>query len=219
MRSDRIIGLGVAALSLGWMGMAEAAPPRVAASLEDRVEAPAAPEEQADQAEDEEEGGFTADFRIDGGPSLAGSSWRGDFVAYSNLRIGVRFWEIVAPYAGLSLGYGTVDTRMLTMVTIGAQVWLPLPLNPYLRVGALHQHEESVSVIAGDVGKALFGVGDGIRHRPGFEGAAGVDIPFWEDGDMMVYGLLEGSAKVFPDDLGPLVYGGGGMNVGFHYRL
>ncbi|MEQ9320574.1 MAG: hypothetical protein RIF41_15510 [Polyangiaceae bacterium] len=184
--------------------------------------APAPPPDQAAPLEEEEEDDSIADFRVDAGAGILGSTWRGDIGGVTNLRIGVRFIDIIAPYVQLSVGYASVDQRMLTTVALGAQIWAPddWPLNPYVRVAALHQHEEAVSVIAGNFGNALFGVGDGIRHRPGLELAAGVDVPFWDNGDdLEIYGLIDGGAKIFPDSLGPVAYPGGGMNVGLSYEL
>lgn len=182
--------------------------------------APPPPPDQATPLEEEDDS--IADFRVDGGAGFVASTWRGDIGGVTNLRIGVRFIDIIAPYAQLSVGYASVDQRMLTTVALGAQVWAPenWPLRLYARVAALHQHEESVSVIAGDFGKALFGVGDGIRHRPGLELAAGVDVPFWDNGDdLEIYGLVDGGANIFPDHLGPVAYPGAGMNVGLNYEL
>lgn len=184
--------------------------------------APAPPPDQATPLETEEQDDSIADFRVDAGAGVIGSTWRGDIGGVTNLRIGVRFIDIIAPYVQLSVGYASVDQRMLTTIALGAQIWAPddWPLNPYVRLAALHQHEEAVSVIAGNFGNALFGVGDGIRHRPGLEVAAGVDVPFWDNGDdLAVYGLIDGGAKIFPDDLGPVAYPGGGMNVGLSYEL
>jgi hypothetical protein len=171
--------------------------------------------------EEDEDDESIADFRIDGGAGVAGTSWRGDVVGFTNVRIGVRFIDLIAPYAGVSVGYGSVDQRMLTMISLGAQVWAPedWPLRLYGRVAAVHQHEESISVIAGDFGNALFGVGDGIRHRPGAEVGGGVDVPIFEKRAIEIYGLLDASARIFPDEMGPQVYGGGGFNLGMNYEL
>jgi hypothetical protein len=190
-----------------------------AKAAETMATAPPPPPDEVTELDEEDDS--IADFRVDLGGGAQGSSWRGDFGATTNLRIGVRFIDLIAPYAQLGVGYHLVDDRMLTTIALGAQIWAPenWPLRLYGRVAALHQHEEAVSVIAGDFGKALFGVGDGIRHRPGVELGGGVDVPFWEEGDFEIYGLLDGSAKIFPDQLGPLVYGGGGLNVGMSYAL
>ena len=190
-------------------------------AVEDTIAtAPPPPPDEAEPIEEEDDS--IADFRIDAGARFIGSTWRNDIGGVTNLRIGVRFIDIIAPYVGLSVGYASVDQRMLTTIALGAQVWAPenWPLALYLRVAGLHQHEESVSVIAGDFGKALFGVGDGIRHRPGLELALGTEVPFWDnEDDLAVYGLVDGGVKIFPDSLGPVVYPGGGMNVGLNYEL
>jgi len=221
MNRKHHLGALVSAIALLVAAEASASEPQTHQHVaEDTVAtAPPPPPDQAEPVDDDDS---IADFRVDAGAGFIGSSWRGDFGGVTNLRIGVRFIDLIAPYAQLSVGYAGVDERMLTTIALGAQIWAPenWPLRLYARVAALHQHEESMSVVAGAFGKALFGVGDGIRHRPGLELAAGVDVPFWDnEDDLEIYGLIDGGAKIFPDHLGPVVYPTGGMNVGLNYAL
>ena len=77
-----------------------------------------------------------------------------------------------------------------------------------------------MSVVAGDFGSAIFGVGDGIRHRSGGEIGLGLDVPVYEkEKKLQLYLAIEGSAKLFPDDLGPKVYGGGGIAFGTNFMI
>ena len=160
------------------------------------------------------------DFRLRAGTSAQGSEWRGDFAGYGSLELGVRFADIAGVYIGGHEGYGIVDDRLLTLVTLGGQVWLDYGrFRPYAKLGFVHQHEESLSVVANDFGSAIFGIGDGIRHRAGGELGLGLDIAVWEREDFELFASVSADARLFPDDLGPLVYAGGGLGVGFNYAL
>jgi hypothetical protein len=160
-------------------------------------------------------------LRFGGGASASATTWRGDAAGYTGLNLGFRFVDLIGPVGSFQVGYGVVDDRMLTLLTLGAQVWLPElgPVRPYGRLAFLHQHEESLAVVADDFGSALFGIGDGIRHRAGGELGIGADMGLWEDDDWQLYGALDGSFKLFPDDLGPMLYGGAGLNLGMSYTL
>jgi hypothetical protein len=160
-------------------------------------------------------------LRVALGGSALGSTWGGDAAAYTGARLGFRFIDLIGPYAALNVGYGVVDDRMLTAISLGGAIWLPElgPVRPFGRLGLVHQHEESLSVVADDFGSALFGVGDGIRHRAGGEAVVGIDFPVWEDGDWEIFGAVDGELKLFPDDLGPVLYAGGGLNLGMNYTL
>lgn len=172
------------------------------------------------------------DFQLAVGASGAATEWRGDVAVYSSLKLGYRFADLVGVYGMGRLGYGAVDDRMLTLLSFGAQVWGQIDAaRPYARIGFAHQHEESLVVVRDDVGGALFGVGDGIRHRAGGEGAIGVEIPFADigrgasgavpsgRGRVQMFGALEGSALWLPNAQGPNVYGGGGVSLGMSYWL
>jgi hypothetical protein len=160
------------------------------------------------------------DIQLAVGATGAGTEWRGDAAAYGSLDIGYRFADIVGIYVQGQEGYAAVDQRLLTLVALGVQLWGRLgPTRPYARVAAIHQHEESMSVVAEDPAGALFGVGDGIRHRFGGEAGVGLDVPVYQEKDLSLFVTGEGSVKIFPDDLGPLVYAGAGLGFGMNYHL
>jgi hypothetical protein len=160
------------------------------------------------------------DFRLEVGSTAAGTEWRGDVAGYGSLKLGYRFIDLIGLYVQGQEGYAIVDQRMLTLVSIGGQVWGRIgPTRPYGRLGFLHQHEESLSVVVDDVGGAIFGVGDGIRHRFGGEVGVGLDVPFFEREKVVLYAAIEGSAKIFPDELGPKVYAGGGVSFGSSFLI
>jgi hypothetical protein len=149
-----------------------------------------------------------------------GSAWRGDGAGFVGLRLGMRFADIAGPYIMLRAGYANTDERILELLEIGGQVWARLGITrPYLRFGLVHQHEEPWAAVKGDVFGALVGVGDGIRHRFGFDGALGVDIPFKQYKSFQFHATLEGILSGFPDPKGPAVYGGAAAGIGFNYGL
>jgi hypothetical protein len=149
-----------------------------------------------------------------------GSSWRGDGAGFVGLKLGYRFVDLVAPYFIGRLGYAHINQRMLEMLQLGVQLWARIGVTrPYLRLGVIHQHEEPWSSIRADGWGTLLGVGDGISHRAGVEAALGVDIPFKQFKAWQLHATVEGFATGFPDDKGPVVYGGGTLGLGFNYGL
>jgi hypothetical protein len=149
-----------------------------------------------------------------------GSSWRSDVSGFVGLRFGYRFKDIVAPYLMLRAGYANTDQRILELLQIGVQVWARIgPTRPYARFGLVHQHEEPWPAVKADTFGALFGVGDGIRHRGGFEGALGVDLPFAERKGFQFHATIEALLTGFPDVRGPGIYAGGVAGIGFNYGL
>lgn len=161
------------------------------------------------------------ELRAEAGVSAAGTEWRGDVAGYGHLALGVRLIDYLGFYARGDVGYAAVDTRMLTLLSLGVQGWTPMlgPLRIFGRAGFIHQHEESWSVVAGNVGSALLGIGDGIRHRAGVGTGLGVEVPFWNKRGFTWFAKVDGTANIFPDPLGPRVYGGGGVGLGFDYEL
>jgi hypothetical protein len=149
-----------------------------------------------------------------------GSTWRSDGSGFVALRLGYRFLDLVGPYFLGRAGYATVDQRVLELVQIGGQIWGRLgPTRPYARFGFVHQHEEPWSAVKADVGGALFGVGDGIRHRMGMEGGLGLDIPFKQMKSWQFHATVEAFLSGFPDSKGPPIYVGGTAGLGFNYAL
>lgn len=149
-----------------------------------------------------------------------GSAWRSDVTGFVGLRFGYRFKDIVAPYIMLRAGYANTDERILEMLQIGVQLWLKIDAwRPYARLGLVHQHEEPWAAVKTEPFGALFGVGDGIRHRGGFEGAIGFDRRFAEHKGFEFHWTLEALVTGFPDVKGPKVYAGGLAGLGFNYEL
>jgi hypothetical protein len=148
------------------------------------------------------------------------STWHGDGAGFVGIKLGYRFLDLVAPYFIGRLGYANTNHRVLEMLQLGGQIWARIGITrPYFRFGLIHQHEEPWSSVQADSWSALLGVGDGIRHRAGLEGALGIDIPFKQYKSWQFHATIEGFATVFPDDEGPLVYGGGTLGLGFNYAL
>jgi hypothetical protein len=165
------------------------------------------------------------DLELTGVLSGSKSTWRGDASVQGSLKTALRFGEVFAIYGLGKLGYGGVDQRLLTLVQLGVQIW-PLGdvdalagASPFFRLGIAHQHEEPVSVVRGDPFSAIFGIGDAIRHRGGFEWAAGLDLPLAKDDSIEVFGSAEVIFDWFYDNRGPSLYAGGGLGLGVSFEL
>lgn len=67
---------------------------------------------------------------------------------------------------------------------------------------------------------AVFGVGDGIRHRAGFGSSLGVDYPIrrTKTGIEVTHGI-DTSGVWFPDQRGPKLYAGGALWLGVNLGL
>jgi hypothetical protein len=148
------------------------------------------------------------------------SSWVGDPTVMSQMRLGFRFMETGALYVQSGLGYAPVNERELVQIAFGGQLWLHIwHARPYVRLGVMHQHEESTAAWKGDFGESLLGIGNGIRHRAGAEAALGLDVPFYRGDKVEVVGSAEFSTPWLPDDRGPHFYFLGGLGLGVHYAL
>jgi hypothetical protein len=154
------------------------------------------------------------------GPGASASSWRGDGAVLSSMFLGLRFADLISVDALTRLGYGTVDDRMLTYLSLGVtvfgRVW---KLRPYARLSLVHQHEEPRSAIADDPSGAVFGVGNGIRHRGGFGGSLGLQIPIAQVRSTEIFTGGDVTSTYFPDPRGPSVYWGAGLWFGANFRL
>lgn len=160
------------------------------------------------------------DIRLNLSLSGAGSEWRDDPAAWGGLGLGYRFFDLVGVYALGRLGYGAVDQRLLTLLAIGAQIWGRLgPTRPFARIAFIHQHEEPLAAVEQNIGGAVFGVGDGIRHRGGAEGAIGVDWTLMTQKQWSFFGTLETSFAGFPNSSGPDWYLLGSLGIGINYAL
>lgn len=149
-----------------------------------------------------------------------GSSWLHDGAPITSVQLGFRFKDIVAPYLLFRIGYGNTNQRVLEMIQLGVQVWARLGIvRPYARFGVLHQHEEPWASVEADGIGSLLGVGDGIRHRQGIEGALGIDIPFVRRRSWQFHATVEGLFTWIPTDNGPPIYAGGTLGLGFDYGL
>ena len=160
------------------------------------------------------------EIQVAAGPGVYGSSWRGDATGGSALRLGYRFADVIAvDYIG-RLGYGTVNDRVITYLSLGATVYGRVwKLRPYARLAFVHQHEESTSAVKDDPWGATFGVGDGIRHRGGGGTSLGLDLPLMKTKVVELTLGIDSSAAYFPDPRGPKVYAGGALWLGMNFGI
>lgn len=154
------------------------------------------------------------------GLDAADSDWEEDRLSYGTFKLGYRFWQpwFQISYVG-KLGYASVDERMLTYLSFGPEVRPQLfdRVRPYARATVVHQHEENVDAAQNQPFQALAGVGDGIRHRAGFAGALGLEIPFTEHRKGDWYASIDLAGTYFPDDRGPHRYLTAGASIGFKW--
>jgi hypothetical protein len=154
------------------------------------------------------------------GAQAGSSTWPGDPVALTTLKLAWRFQDVIAPFFMGRLGYGHVNDRSLLTLAIGAQLWGRIgPVRPYLRAAIQHQHEESLAAVRNEPFGALFGIGDGIRHRAGGDFAAGVDLPLHHGPQLHVYATVEAVADWFPDPRGPSLYALGSAALGVSHSF
>jgi hypothetical protein len=143
------------------------------------------------------------------------TSWHGDSAAFGTLRVGYGFTSWFAAHGEARLGVGAVDERVLQSVDLGARVrdrWGRT--SPYLRLGVVHQHESPGEAVSRAPISVLGGWGDGIRHRIGASGGAGIEWCFHRGGRVDWFVGVELAATVLADDGGPGLYGGGGATFG-----
>jgi hypothetical protein len=160
---------------------------------------------------------------LEAGSNLAGgaSTWAGDAVAYAGITAGMRFFRIVSGYAGIALGYGGVDERLLTRLSFGLSVGYTFAdrFRPRAYVGIVHQHEESLAAVAQQAAGAIFGIGTGIRHRAGVHFGVGFDITLYHRGNVEFAVGPDVSAMYLTYSSGPSWYVIGGATATFHYAL
>ncbi|HEY1955615.1 MAG TPA: hypothetical protein VGH28_08380 [Polyangiaceae bacterium] len=160
------------------------------------------------------------EIQVDAGTTMLGSSWQGDFAAGGLLRMGYRFARVISIDTVLWEQMAVVDNRFDTGLTIGVTGFIPLKrVRPSLRLFAIHQHEEGAVSVAQTPGGLVFGVGSGIRHRAGGGMTLGAEIPFLKKHDLEWVVIAELEGIWFPDALGPTVYYGGNVSLGFNYSL
>jgi hypothetical protein len=160
------------------------------------------------------------EIQVASGPVANGSNWRTDGAFYQSLKLGLRFADFASIDAVGRLGYGLVDDRVLTYVSLGTTLYGRLGIaRPNARVAFVHQHEEPMSAYRHDPFGALFGVGDGIRHRGGFGGSLGCDFVVHRGPRTEMVLGLDTNGTWFPDPRGPTLYYGGGLWAGINYSL
>lgn len=115
--------------------------------------------------------------------------------------------------------YATVDDRFMTYLSVNAAVRRALgPVRVIGTLGLVHQHEESRAAIMDQPLQALFGVGDGIRHRMASRAGFSLGLPFRAHGHGDYYVALDVDGTVFADaDRGPRWMSSAGLSIGFTY--
>jgi hypothetical protein len=160
------------------------------------------------------------EIQVAAGPGVYGSSWRGDSSFGQALRVGYRFGDVFAIDTLGRLGYGTVDERVITYLSLGGtlygRIW---KLRPYVRAAFVHQHEEPMPGVREDPFGAAFGVGDGIRHRAGFGSSLGLDLPIQKSKNLELVVGVDASGVWFPDPRGPTLYAGGALWLGLNFGI
>ena len=139
-----------------------------------------------------------------GGPSLGAAWW-------------FRPW-LGATFIGKE-HYATVDDRLMSYFSFNAAVRRALgPVRLTGTLGLVHQHEESRAAIMEQPLQALFGVGDGIRHRMGSRAGFSLGLPFTTHGHGDYFVALDIDGTMFADtDRGPRWMSSAGLSVGFTY--
>lgn len=160
------------------------------------------------------------EVQVASGPVANGSNWRTDGAFYQSLKLGLRFGDLASIDANTRLGYGTVDERVLTYLSLGSTLYGRIGrARPFVRLALVHQHEEPMSAYRHDPFGALFGVGDGIRHRGGFGSSLGCDFVVHRGPRTEMVLGLDANGTWFPDPRGPTLYYGGGLWAGLNYSL
>jgi len=161
------------------------------------------------------------EIQLASGAGAYASSWRGDDSFGLALKVGYRIADLVAIDSVGRLGYGTIDQRVITYLSVGGTLYARVGLaRPYLRLAAVHQHEEPAPGVRADPYGTVFGVGDGIRHRAGFGSSLGVDYPIQKtkSGVELTLGI-DTSGIWFPDPRGPMIYAGGALWLGVNMGI
>jgi hypothetical protein len=153
--------------------------------------------------------------------SLGTSDWSGDPVGYGALRIGLRLFGVVTPFAQGRLGYGRVDQRLLTFLSLGVEAGVSLQDRFYPRgfLAFVHQHEESMAAVDEEPLGAVLGIGPGIRHRAGITFGAGFDVVIDRRGGFELTVGPELSGAYLTYSSGPNWYGVASVSLGGSFRL
>jgi len=160
------------------------------------------------------------DFYAEGAISGGASTWEKDPNIGGQLHLGFEFLDIISVDTLGRIAYAAVDERLLELLGIGVKAAIPIqPFTPFIRATAIHQHEMPVAVMGNDTFGHVMGVGDGIRHRFGVEGALGASITFAKYKKSLFMAEVEGYVDAFPDERGPVVYGGATLGFGIQVGL
>jgi len=110
--------------------------------------------------------------------ALGTTSWSGDVTGYGGVTLGMRLFRVVTPFAEARLGYGRIDQRLLTYLSLGVRAgfFATDKIFPRAHFGFVHQHEESMASVAEQPFGAVLGIGSGIRHRAGVQFGVGCDF-------------------------------------------
>ncbi len=161
-----------------------------------------------------------ADFYTEGLAYGGATTWSHDPSFQAALHSGFEFLDVISVDVLGRIGYAAVDERMLMTLGIGTKLALPFDrFIPHLRLTALHAHETSISAMGNDTFGHIMGVGDGIRHRFGVEGAIGFSVVFAKLKKNRFFAQTEAYFDGFPDDRGPKFYAGGGLGLGVQVGL
>jgi hypothetical protein len=149
------------------------------------------------------------------------TNWRGDGVGYGGLGLGLRLFGVVTPFVDVRLGYGAVDQRLLTFLSIGVEGGYAVSdfVYPRIRAAFVHQHEESMAAVAEEPFGAVLGIGKGIRHRAGGVFGLGVDFTILRRPKLRLTAGPEVSVAVLGYSSGPSVYVVVAGNLGLHVPL
>jgi hypothetical protein len=154
-------------------------------------------------------------------PLAGASTWRSDPLVGGQLRLALRFAHVVAVDVVTWEAAASVDHRWNTGLTLGVTGFLPLEgVRPFLRLFAIHQHEEGLVSVKEHPWGTLFGIGAGIRHRAGGGATLGAEVPFTRAGSAEIYASFGITSVWFPDaTLGPSAYVMGFAGVGGTYEI
>ncbi len=149
------------------------------------------------------------------------SDWTGDPLAYGSGVMGLRILRVVRPYFGLAVGYARVDQRVLTRLTIGVSLSVPIAdrFFPRVYVALVHQHEESLAALAQQAFGAILGIGTGIRHRAGVHMGLGFDVQLYRNPSTTLSLGPDLSAMYLTYSSGPAWYFTAGALLTGHFRM
>lgn len=155
------------------------------------------------------------------GPTAFASTWRGDFGGGGTLRLGMRFAHVVGFDFQSWETLASVDTRLLTGLSLGVRGTLPLrAVRPFVRAFVIHQHEEGIVSAQNNPIGVLAGIGAGIRHRAGAGGSLGIEIPARQITQRTtILFFTQANATWLGNALGPAVYVGLDLGVGMDFLL